>query len=427
VHCHAGFGRTGIAIACILIFKDHVESAQVVKFIRLRRYIFVFARCSFSLAPIDYIVVFCCGFCICLRFCLCRPGSIQTSNQEKFVKQFENAHRFLLQSFPTKESVELHSSFGATVSSPTSSGSAAAAAAATSMSPGASTTTGGGGHSLYLKSIQHSLKDQQYMLTPTETTSRKFKWKHKIMYYTILSLRNLCSELIQLVYMGITGLTKLVPKENHSQRFHLTSQDSSLSRESLANAPSYMVATNSLHQSLEETLLTDIKLEINMNKWTKLLSVADVAAISLGYGSESVKRLTKVGSTVEGGGASEKGGGGGKGVSSNNLSEVVADVNEAAIRKQRAAARRGISETFRSNSFKENSEADYSKSKSVSANVMAQLMLDWLESRQNAVFDATTVHMLQEIWKKHYHDFGSKCSTCPYYCCFVLLLFWCCF
>jgi protein-tyrosine phosphatase len=37
VHCHAGYGRTGMAIACILIFKDQVESAQVITFIRNRR------------------------------------------------------------------------------------------------------------------------------------------------------------------------------------------------------------------------------------------------------------------------------------------------------------------------------------------------------------------------------------------------------
>jgi protein tyrosine phosphatase len=37
VHCHAGYGRTGIAIACIIMAKDHVESSQVVRFIRIRR------------------------------------------------------------------------------------------------------------------------------------------------------------------------------------------------------------------------------------------------------------------------------------------------------------------------------------------------------------------------------------------------------
>ncbi len=39
VHCHAGFGRTGLAIACILIAKDQLESSSVITFIRNRRYV----------------------------------------------------------------------------------------------------------------------------------------------------------------------------------------------------------------------------------------------------------------------------------------------------------------------------------------------------------------------------------------------------
>lgn len=37
VHCHAGFGRTGLTIACIMIAKDHLDSSQVITFIRKRR------------------------------------------------------------------------------------------------------------------------------------------------------------------------------------------------------------------------------------------------------------------------------------------------------------------------------------------------------------------------------------------------------
>ncbi|RYH31279.1 hypothetical protein EON65_03015 [archaeon] len=37
VHCHAGFGRTGLAIACILIAKDLLECSQVIQFVRHRR------------------------------------------------------------------------------------------------------------------------------------------------------------------------------------------------------------------------------------------------------------------------------------------------------------------------------------------------------------------------------------------------------
>lgn len=37
VHCHAGFGRTGIAIACIMIVKDLLQASNVIPFIRKRR------------------------------------------------------------------------------------------------------------------------------------------------------------------------------------------------------------------------------------------------------------------------------------------------------------------------------------------------------------------------------------------------------
>lgn len=37
IHCHAGFGRTGITIACILIAKERLAASSVVQFIRNRR------------------------------------------------------------------------------------------------------------------------------------------------------------------------------------------------------------------------------------------------------------------------------------------------------------------------------------------------------------------------------------------------------
>ena len=75
---------------------------------------------------------------------------------------------------------------------------------------------------------------------------------------------------------------------------------------------------------------------------------------------------------------------------------------------QMESVKRGNSSMFRSNSFKENTDADYGKSKRVSANIMSQLLLDWLETRQNCVFDANGVRLLKEIWKRHYPDLGSK-------------------
>lgn len=54
IHCHAGYGRTGIAIACILIKLQGISSDDVIRMIRTRR-----------------------------------PGSIQTKQQVKFVHEFE--------------------------------------------------------------------------------------------------------------------------------------------------------------------------------------------------------------------------------------------------------------------------------------------------------------------------------------------------
>jgi len=53
IHCHAGYGRTGIAIACILIKLQGISSADVIRMIRMRR-----------------------------------PGSIQTKQQVKFIYDF---------------------------------------------------------------------------------------------------------------------------------------------------------------------------------------------------------------------------------------------------------------------------------------------------------------------------------------------------
>jgi len=54
IHCHAGYGRTGIAIACILIKLQGITSDDVIRMIRSQR-----------------------------------PGSIQTKQQVKFIYDFE--------------------------------------------------------------------------------------------------------------------------------------------------------------------------------------------------------------------------------------------------------------------------------------------------------------------------------------------------
>lgn len=64
MHCHAGFGRTGIVIACILIACQGLTADIAIELVRVRR-----------------------------------PGSVQTSRQELFVREFEAYHGMMLTVF----------------------------------------------------------------------------------------------------------------------------------------------------------------------------------------------------------------------------------------------------------------------------------------------------------------------------------------
>jgi hypothetical protein len=55
---------------------------------------------------------------------------------------------------------------------------------------------------------------------------------------------------------------------------------------------------------------------------------------------------------------------------------------------------------IRANSLRMNTEQDYAKSKKMAANLMAQLLLDWLETRADALLSADDVDALQDIWAK---------------------------
>ena len=68
IHCHAGYGRTGIAIACILIAKDGLNAKEAISCIRNRR-----------------------------------PGSVQTTAQVDFVFQFERFYAQLLNTYDTPQ------------------------------------------------------------------------------------------------------------------------------------------------------------------------------------------------------------------------------------------------------------------------------------------------------------------------------------
>ncbi|KAJ3327162.1 Protein tyrosine phosphatase domain-containing protein 1 [Blyttiomyces sp. JEL0837] len=39
VHCHAGLGRTGLAIACYFVYAQHVDADKAIAMVRLKRYV----------------------------------------------------------------------------------------------------------------------------------------------------------------------------------------------------------------------------------------------------------------------------------------------------------------------------------------------------------------------------------------------------
>ncbi|CAH8549694.1 unnamed protein product [Schistosoma haematobium] len=84
IHCHAGLGRTGVIIACYLVFNNRISAGEAIQYVRFRR-----------------------------------PGSIQTQNQVGCVYKFEkylNPYRiyfgshgqFSLEAFLKRQNVLLH-------------------------------------------------------------------------------------------------------------------------------------------------------------------------------------------------------------------------------------------------------------------------------------------------------------------------------
>lgn len=441
VHCHAGFGRTGVAVACIMMVKDQLESSQVITFVRKRR-----------------------------------PGSIQTAAQEKFIRKFERAHGLMMRVFPTNEALDLQK-------------------AEFPRSPVAHA-------SLYQKTIKQTVRDQIQLLPPAEQEYRYLRFLHKMVYYATVALSSLAQQEYNIACLAITGLTKLVPKNNNWELdFETLSNKLTTSNAKSFRAKSFMVVTNSLSKVSEERIMDEIKAELNHNKWTRFMSVGDVVAGALRMSQESVKQMNRLTERVQsfkrdrsfvhangsgcGGSAAAGAGSGGtvrrsfdsmntasakaaaaakaaataaaavtgamknnstgnligmdgsgnaqkppvpNGVStaanSNSGSGIINSIGNSSGAKSSGGGGGGVRATspvadggskvvkmtssrFRQNSLLENSDKEYNKSKKVASNTMAQLLLDWLETRTDPVFDHRTVDSLTEAWLKNYPNIGS--------------------
>ncbi len=118
-----------------------------------------------------------------------RPGSIQTAAQEKFIQKFERAFYTLLHVFPMAPESHVAESQWTERQRRSSAHSA-----------------------LLSKTIAQSVKDQQYTLSREERLQERFRWRHKLVHYSVSALGRLSVEDFNIATLAITGLTKLVPK-----------------------------------------------------------------------------------------------------------------------------------------------------------------------------------------------------------------------
>ena len=142
VHCHAGYGRTGITIAAVLIAVEGNDADTVIQLIRSKR-----------------------------------KGSVQTKRQEEFVKEFEQCHWNALMVFPMATSPH--------DSSPSDLIAAPDAPLLAASTPVVSD-----------KSIADGVVDQLYSLSAGEyedpNRRLELRWVHKCV---LLSVRSLCQSI----------------------------------------------------------------------------------------------------------------------------------------------------------------------------------------------------------------------------------------
>lgn len=150
---------------------------------------------------------------------------------------------------------------------------------------------------LYSKSISTSAKDQQYFLTLDELHSKDYTYSSKIVIFTTNAIAKLSKEQFLVSCLAITGLTKLAAKNATDividDRIVPARSDKTagIPNKMLRKRSSFMVAANSLSESSEERLLTEIKLELNKNSWSKLSSFGEVLGANFKRGNDSMSQM----------------------------------------------------------------------------------------------------------------------------------------
>ena len=153
---------------------------------------------------------------------------------------------------------------------------------------------------LYSKSIAQSAKDQQYFLTLDELHSKDYTFSSKIVIFTTNAIARLSKEQYLVSCLALTGLTKLATKNASDimvdERIAAARSDhiSTIGNKVLRKRSSFMVATNSLSESSEERLLTEIKLDLNKNNWSKLSSFGEVLGANFKRSADSLSHISKL-------------------------------------------------------------------------------------------------------------------------------------
>lgn len=159
------------------------------------------------------------------------------------------------------------------------------------------------------KAIADTIRDQQYFLSPSDLAHGRFRYLDKLIYFTAQSIAHLSYENYAYACLAITGLNKLSVKSNvdlslyrrHQNDAHFaakadyspTGNRASSSSQLVRKRSSFMIASNSLSESTEQSMLSEVKIEINDNKWAKFMSYTDIISAGLRSSGESLSRIAK--------------------------------------------------------------------------------------------------------------------------------------